>query len=471
MFKKTYPNMFMSMIVALLALVLLPVRVVSAAPAFTVNSIVDEVDDNPGDGICHSASNHCTLRAAVMEANRTSGLGATIILPSGIYTLTIPASGAEGEEKGDLNLTTPAAGSPTITLTGAGAGLTIIDANQIDRVVHVHPSRVAVISNVTIRNGYYVPTVDAWGGGIYNQGTLTVSSTTISGNYANAHGGGIYNRSGIVTVMDSTLSQNIAHQSGGGIYNYYGLLTVVNSTLSQNTADQNGGGIANDDGTVKVSTSAIFGNGSRVGGGIYSVGIYPDTYVYVINGTISQNYANYNGGGIYMSGKGLTALYNTSVIDNDADHDRDQYGGIGGGVYSEAGSRVIVVNTLIAGNTLLNAPIYNDCSGMLEVYGMNLLFDETGCTFSGNGSASWGIISLTGIGPLQNNGGPTRSHALLEGSVAIDSTYDSLGCVNETGALLTTDQRGAPRPVGPRCDIGAFEYNPARYIFLPFVRR
>ena len=57
MFKKTYPNMFMIMIVALLALVLLPVRMVSAAPSFTVNSVLDEVDDNPGDGICHSAAN------------------------------------------------------------------------------------------------------------------------------------------------------------------------------------------------------------------------------------------------------------------------------------------------------------------------------------------------------------------------------------------------------------------------------
>jgi len=456
------------MIVALLAL---PVRVVSAAPSFSVNSILDEVDDNPGDGICRSASSHCTLRAAVMEANRTSGLGAMIILPSGIYTLTIPASGANGEEKGDLNLTTPATGSPTITITGAGAGLTIIDANQIDRVLRVHSGRVAVITDVTIRNGYYVPTVDAWGGGIYNQGTLTVSSATISGSHSNAHGGGIYNKSGILTVMNSTLSQNTARQSGGGIYNYYGHLTLVNSTLSQNTADQYGGGIVNDDGTVKVSTSAIIGNGSKGGGAIFSVGIYPDTYVYVINSTISQNYANYNGGGIYMSGKGLTALYNTSVIDNDADHDRDQFGGIGGGVYSEAGSRFIVVNTLIAGNTILNAPIYNDCNGMLEVYGMNLLFDETGCTFSGNGTASWGWISLNTVGPLQNNGGPTRSHALLTGSVAIDTTFDSLGCVDETGALLTTDQRGAPRPVGPRCDIGAFEYSPLHYVYLPLLLR
>jgi len=167
----------------------------------------------------------------------------------------------------------------------------------------------------------------------------------------------------------------------------------------------------------------------------------------------------------------LAALYNTTIIDNDADHDRDVNGGIGGGVYSIAGSRFIVVNTLIAGNTVLNAPIYNDCNGMLEVYGMNLLFDETGCTFSGNGSASWGWISLNTFGPLQDNGGPTWTHALLAGSAAIDTTIDSLGCVDETGTRLTTDQRGAARPVGARCDVGAFEYNPLRYRYLPLIRR
>lgn len=465
-----YPTMFMT--VALLALVLLPARLVSAVPTavtFTVNSTLDQPDDLTIPGTCHTAANTCTLRAAVMQANRTTGLGATIMLPSGVYTLTIPFAGADGEENGDLNLTTPGSGSPVITITGAGAGSTIIDANQIDRVFHVHSGRVAAITDVAIRNGYLTG-ANPFGGGIYNQGTLTVSSATISGSYSNANGGGIYNKNGVLTLMNSTLSQNTAHQSGGGIYNYFSLLTVVNSTLSQNTADQYGGGIANNDGGVKVSNSAIFGNGSRGGGGIYSVGIFPDTYVYVINGTISQNYANYNGGGIYMSGKGLTALYNTSVIDNDADHDRDENGGIGGGVYSEVGSRSMAVNTLIAGNTILNSPIYNDCNGILEVYGMNLLFDERGCTFSGNGSASWDWTSLT-FGPLQDNGGPTWTHALLTGSAAIDTTIDSLGCVNETGALLTTDQRGAPRPVGARCDVGAFEYNPLRYRYLPFIRR
>jgi len=438
------------------------------AVTFTVNSTLDQPDDLTIPGTCHTAANTCTLRAAIMQANRTTGLGATILLPAGIYSLTIPFSGSGGEDNGDLNLTAPATGSPAITITGAGAGSTIIDANQIDRVFHVHPYRVAAISDVTIRNGYYVPNVNAYGGGIYNEGSLIVNGATISANNTADLGGGIYNSSsGTLTVINSTIRQNSADFAGGGIFNG-GILDVLNSTLSENTALRAGGGISNK-GRTKVSKSAIYGNGSNNGGGIFTE---IDT-LYVINSTISQNYANNNGGGIYMRQYALAALYNTSIIDNDADHDRDVNGGIGGGVYSEAGARFIVVNTLIAGNTVLNAPIYNDCSGILEAYGFNLIFDETGCTFSGNGTASRGFITLNTIGPLQDNGGPTWTHALLAGSAAIDTTIDSLGCVDETGALLGADQRGAPRPAGARCDVGAFEYNPPTYsyVYLPVVER
>jgi CSLREA domain-containing protein len=463
-----------SITLALLLFMLPVASKIQAAPtavAFYVNSVLDEFDINLGDGICLTDSNLCTLRAALNEANRISGTGATIFLPSGIFKLTIFPDyyGNENEGEGDLDLISPLTGSPMITITGAGPGLTIIDANKISRAFHVYPGRVAAISNVTIRNGYFAQgnVYGSDGGGIYNEGTLTVSNVTISANKVPGDGGGIFNGgNSYLIVENSTISQNYSNLYGGGIDNW-GILDVRNSTLSENTARLAGGGI-NGGVTIKVSKSTISGNGSYDGGGIR----FMDN-LYVINSTISQNYANNNGGGINAGNYPpiLAALYNTTIIDNDADHDRDQLGGIGGGVYAVAGARFIVVNTLIAGNTLFNAPIYNDCNGMLEVYGWNLLGDETGCTFSGNGSASWGITSLNKIGPLQSNGGPTRTHAILAGSAAIDGTIDSLGCVDETGLLLTTDQRGSPRPVGARCDVGAFEYSPLRYVYLPLTLR
>lgn len=468
-----YLTLFMAAALLMSALLLVPRALASpSAVTFTVNSTLDEFDINFGDGICLTDSNLCTLRAAVNEANRISGTGATIFLPPGIFKLTILPDyyGFEGEGEGDLDLISPLTGSPMITITGAGPGLTIIDANKISRVFRVYPGRVAAISNVTIRNGYFAQgnLLNHDGGGIYNEGTLTVSNVTISANTVPGDGGGISNgRDSYLIVENSTISQNYSNQYGGGIDNG-GILDVRNSTLSENTARFTGGGI-NGGGPIKVSKSTISGNGSNDGGGISFFG-----KLYVINSTISQNYANNNGGGIFADDcpcNTVAALYNTTIIDNDADHDRDQLGGIGGGVYAPGVARFIVVNTLIAGNTILNSPIYNDCNGMLEVYGFNLLYDETGCTYSGNGSASRGFITLNTIGPLQDNGGPTWTHALLTGSAAIDTTIDSLGCVDETGALLTTDQRSLPRPVGARCDVGAFEYNPLHYLYLPLVQR
>jgi hypothetical protein len=107
-----------------------------AAPTFTVNDTADDLADvNPGNGICSATPTPpytCTLRAAFMEASHTSGAGATIVIPAGTYTLGISAMPGDDETSGDLNLTTPASGNPIITITGAGAATTIIDANQID---------------------------------------------------------------------------------------------------------------------------------------------------------------------------------------------------------------------------------------------------------------------------------------------------------------------------------------------------
>lgn len=469
MLKKAF-SPIVSIILGLIMLAMPVTPGAQAAPTrvtFTVNSTLDQPDDLTVPGTCHTAAGTCTLRAAVMQANRTTGLGATIPIPAGIYLLTIPFTGSDGEANGDLNLTSPGSGSPVITITGTGAGVTIIDASQLDRVFHIHPGRVAAISDVTIRNGYIAGTdANADGAGIYNEGSLTVSRAEISANHvAGPAGGGIENGPGSsLTLVNSVLSQNISNFFGGAISNN-GSLDLRNSTLSQNIAATAGGAIYND-GTLKISGSTIYGNGSTDGGGIYT----GTGTLYVINSTISQNYANTNGGGILKYGtSGLVALYNTTIINNDADHDRDQLGGIGGGVYSGAGARFIVVNSLIIGNTQLNSPISDDCSGYLELYGQNLFGDLSGCTISNVINA--GIIPFNAIGPLQNNGGPTWTYALLPGSAAINNTIDSLGCVDETGTKLSIDQRGFARPVGVRCDVGAFEYSPLRYIYLPLTVR
>src|SRR5690606_34251845 len=106
-------------------------RPVSAAVNFIVNSTADAVDVNPGDGFCETIiPGQCSLRAAIQEANALAGED-TIIIPSGIYTLAITGADEDSAATGDLDVT------DGLVITGAGIGITIIDADSLDRAFHV----------------------------------------------------------------------------------------------------------------------------------------------------------------------------------------------------------------------------------------------------------------------------------------------------------------------------------------------
>ncbi len=411
----------------LLGLATLAATNLRADVTFNVNTATDLIDDNTNDGVCHTIANTCSLRAAIMQANHWSNPEFAIInLPAGTYGITIPvpSSGFDGEASGNLNLTAPLTADQRIVINGAGAATTIIDGNpngnQTTGVFNIAGGRSARIAHLTIRNG----NSRFLGGAIWNQGALSLIDSVLDRNRASGDGGGIYN-SGTLTMIASTLRSNIARDSGGGIY-VFGPTTIRDSTLYANTAD-NGGGIYNNFDALAITSS-----------------------------TISQNAADTDGGGIFS--RIAAFIYNTSVIGNDADHDRDQNGGIGGGVFVDEGlgSRFVAVNSLIAGNTQFDAPIYNDCNGALETYGRNLFGEVVGCSFPN--SLTWGTVALETIGPLQDNGGPTFTHALLPGSSAINGASNLLGCEDESGTPLGADQRGAPRIVGVRCDVGAYEF-------------
>ncbi len=121
-------------------------------------------------------------------------------------------------------------------------------------------------------------------------------------------------------------------------------------------------------------------------------------------------------------------------------------------------STVTFRNTIIAGNI---GPSGADCSGTLTSEGFNLIQDTTGCTIGGDTTDNV-IGQAPLLGPLQVNGGHTATHALLEGSPAIDAGNEAVPGSGGT-ACAATDQRGVGRPRDGnadfirRCDIGAFE--------------
>jgi hypothetical protein len=147
--------------------------------------------------------------------------------------------------------------------------------------------------------------------------------------------------------------------------------------------------------------------------------------------------------------------------------------GKGGGLYIGSEVTLTVRNSLIAANGDFNGPAFaNDCAGPVRTLGYNLIGDGTLCTGITNGVNGDRVGTALNpidarLGPLQDNGGPTQTDALLAGSPAINAA-NPLGCLDAEGNLLPTDQRGFPR-VG-RCDIGAFEFVLAR-VLLPLIER
>ena len=216
---------------------------------FTVNSTNDAVDVNPGDGTCATAAGECTLRAAIQEANAYAGTD-TLNLTAQTYTLAIANAnkdaGEDAAATGDLDITSD------LILNGNGA---TIDANNIDRVIHILAGATVSIANVTIKGGSY--NALGTGGGILNNGILTLSNSTVSDNAQYSYSGnGIYN-SGELIVINSTISGN----SGTGISNANGgIATLTNSTISKNTSWGIGGINNTNDSTLTLINTIVSGN-------------------------------------------------------------------------------------------------------------------------------------------------------------------------------------------------------------------
>ncbi len=207
----------------------------------------------------------------------------------------------------------------SLTVQGAGAGSTIVDSGNQGSVFTVNSGVNTLISGMTIQGGTGTQdstTGEMFGGGIYNLGTLTVDSCTISGNTA-TNGGGVYNR-GTATINGGTISGNKA-LCGGGICDY-GTVTINGGTISGNTATWGGG--VESEGITTINGGTISGNTATNGGGVENEGITT-----INGGTISGNTADY-GGGVYNYNTGTTAISGGTISSNSAQIN-------GGGIVNE----------------------------------------------------------------------------------------------------------------------------------------
>jgi predicted outer membrane repeat protein len=292
------------------------------------------------------------------------------------------------------------------------------------------------------------------GGGIYNYGgTVAVTASDFCGNSAaydsagyGGYGGGILNgSSGLsVTVTASTFSGNTATDGGGGVYSQSSFfpLALTGSTFSGNYAGGHGGsggGIGVEGGAVTVGSSTFSGNRAELsGGGIWAGG----GTLTVTNATLGGNAAGANGGAIEARG-GTVTMANSTVSGNRAND-------VGGGLDVRGGT-VRPRNTIIAGNS--GDPLMGgaDVWGRLDSEGHNLIGDSLG----GSGFADTDLLNLDPLlGPLQDNGGPTETMALLPGSPALNA--------GDPAELGNPDQRSVVRAGG--VNIGAYQASASAFV-------
>jgi hypothetical protein len=428
-----------------------------------------------------------TLRQAITDANTATGAdditfdpaltGQTIALASALPTIT-----------------------DTLTITGPGQTALTVKGAAGNRVFQVGAGVTATITDLIVTGG----SPGANGGGILNNGTLTLQRVTVSGNRTTggSNGGGIASSGAGASLMaqDCTVSGNTAAGSGAGIFNDTGTTaTITDTVITGNTAGNNdngagvenlgtmtingctislnsgpstnatpnffGGGVANlgSTGALTVLASTVVGNLSEgPGGGLFSNG----ASLSVTNSTVANNTslstpAGTGGGGIRVQGSGSLTVLNSTVTGN-VDGTGSTTTNAGGISFGSTGP-FITNNTVVAQNltTTTGATAAPDVRSGVAVSGINNFVGSDPNALS-NLPAAQTNLGDPGLGPLADNGGPgigglasngpNLTRKPLPGSPLINAGN------NAPAAVLTTDQRGFLRVVGTTVDIGAVEF-------------
>jgi hypothetical protein len=423
------------------------------AGTFSVDVQSDTRDVEMGNGVCRDAEGHCSLRAAVQEANATLG-GDSILLPAGTYLLTLSGTDEDAASSGDLDV------DDDLVLIGAGAEVTSIDGGAIDRVLDVRPSpfpRIVRIENLTLRNG------------------LLASASASS----NLQGAGLRVGRGVdatlygVDIRDNrlgTLLGAIGIENSGCLRGTY--VRVANNTYKAppGAARALVGGIATAglDSCLLLEDSEISGNRASHAGALYvddsasvtlrrtliALNEAPFSALLLNNGdtvllesvTISGNIGS--GSAILNDGFTHLTLLNSTVTGNHAAPPdmalvggiQDVHGGFG---------LTFLSNTILSGNG--PGLMSDDCMCVTSLDGGNIIGNSERCQASTRPTDLLDVAP--NLGPLADNGGFTRTH--LPGKGAIDRGVRSV-CPSD-------DQRGMARPLdgdgdgSADCDVGAVE--------------
>lgn len=392
---------------------------------FLVNS-GEDLPDFAGNGVCsanQAVDGPCTLRAAINEANTNIHYTpVTILVPPGIYTLTIPPGEYEEHKNGDLDIQSRnSTNLITIKSTGAPGDVIITTApNFQDRILEIEVANVS-IRDITFSGSHLViKPYHSGGGAIYNSGNLDLDGVKFINNSVSCKPG-----------------ENCTNDLVGGAIFNKGTLSIVDSSFIRNTADR-GSAIftSKSEAFVDISYSTFTHNSSST--------IINYSILSFLNSTLSggdKGILNYE----QLFLRSCTMANFSETIRNGTEgtvYVRDS-------IFSTAAPKIFVYTS---GNWL---------SGGYNIFSDNSWPDTYNTGDLSNTKAKLGLLGYYG--------GPTLTHPLLKGSPAIDHRPGK--CVTSFFEI-EDDQRYFPRNDG-KCDTGAFEHsgNYFRMIYLPFIRR
>jgi hypothetical protein len=422
---------------------------------------------------CPAAANPCSVRAAVAQANALGGVNVISFAVDGVFKVT-SAAGGQIEIKNSV--------PQHLTIAGNGAAKTILDGQGEDhRILFIDSGATVALSGMTFRNAHGLHGFSESGAAMESDGILTLTGVAVTGNTLEGSGressvvGAGIAALGPLTVVNSTISNNVIRADvtgnnsaaviGAGIfvtgYAGYAPLVVQSSVVSGNSINISGAG-----------AGGLFGGGAGIG---VAAGSSASTSVTVDSSTISGNsIADHSTGTRVITGGGMDAdagmgisISNSTVDGNSVSSDAGF--ATGGGIAIGTGGATLT-NVTVSGNSAASGSSLSSGGDTVRV--RSSIFSNAGpggCSTPYRGiitslgdnldsGSSCGLSQTTDhngldpiLGPLQDNGGPTPTRALLPGSPAIDAVKTA-DCPPPA-----TDQRGVRRPQGPACDIGAFE--------------
>jgi hypothetical protein len=401
------------------------VLAVAAAPAMADTWTVTRTDDAV-DGTCSPVD--CGLREAFDAANATPG-NDTIVIPAGTFVLT-GASIENGNASGDLDLT----GADDNIITGAGDGLTFIQATSGDRAIDHTGSGDLTLSGVTIMAGS--PSNDD-GGGLKTttNGDLVISDTRFTANHIAGASG-----------------------SGGGIFAAVsGTLRLTNVEVDGNSALGDGGGalLSGQQGLV-IDGSLFHGNTTSTTAAGAWVSTQIATPTVIRNSVFHANRADGSGSALSSTSAGPLRLRNVTISGNVAND--DEIGGGTGSMFAQ-GTEFDLGNTLVVDNVQKPNGGGPTSVSVCNAFGIGSFTNTGGNVFDAVSGLGCGPFATSTIDATLDGGtfGAFGGTGLFQVPIAGDEAAFDAGVTALCTEAGATDGRGAPRTVGASCDAGAYE--------------